>query len=44
MHAELKVDTGNSPRIDIFFNINNNTSVVMEIKHFNNANGVDEAL
>jgi hypothetical protein len=28
----------------IFFNINNNTSVVMEIKHFNSENGVDRAL
>jgi hypothetical protein len=28
----------------IFFNINNNTSVVKEMKHFNSENGVDRAL
>jgi hypothetical protein len=43
-YAELKVDSGNSPRIDIFFKINDNTSVVLEIKHFISAKSVDEAL
>lgn len=43
-YAEFKVDSGNSPRIDIFFKVNDNTSVVMEIKHFISAKSVDEAL
>lgn len=43
-YAELKIDSGNSPRIGIFFKIKDNTSVVMEIKHFNSAKTVDAAL
>lgn len=43
-YAELKVDSGNSPRIEIFFKINDNTSIVLEIKHFISAKSVDEAL
>lgn len=43
-YAKLKIDSGNSPGIDIFCKVNDSTSVVMEIKHFKSANNVDEAL
>ncbi|XP_023239700.1 uncharacterized protein LOC111638258 [Centruroides sculpturatus] len=41
--AELAVDTGNSPRIDIYF-ITNGTAVVVEVNHFNTETNVDSAL